>query len=162
MPKNDDVVKIDELNTAKIDKKIILTETELHDLLQQNVEEVITTIQTKEEFYGPVPHPKHMREYKSIDKSLPDRFTAMAEKNQDHRMWVEKIVVLGELTMGILGWATPTALSFYVLSAAIGFVGDEKPIEALVSLVVALGSIGGAFYMKTRSNNEDNLKNKDE
>lgn len=135
-------------DTQKQEKQITLTETELHDILEENIQEIITTIETREQFSGPVPHPNHMREYKIIDKTLPDRFTAMAEKNQMHRMWVEKAVVLGELGMGILGWLTPTALSFYVLSAGIGFVESGKSVEALVSLVVAIGSIGGAFYMK--------------
>lgn len=147
---NHDVVELKDAATKKEEKQITITESELHALLEQNVQEVITTIQAEEKFTGPVPHPDHMRAYKSIDKSLPDRFTTMAEKNQSHHMWVEKLVVMGELGMGVLGWLTPTAISFYVLSAAIGFVEDGKSIEALISLVVALGSLGGAFYMKNR------------
>jgi len=131
------------------EKRILITQRELHDLIEQNVHEVI--IERKEEFSGPVPHPDHMRAYKTIDKTLPDRFTAMAEKNQSHRMWIEKALVAGELGMGILGWLTPTALSFYVLSAAISFVKDGKSIEAFVSLIVAISSLGGAFYMKQRA-----------
>lgn len=93
-----------------------------------------------------------MRAYKAIDKTLPNRFTTMAEKNQSHRMFIEKVIVFGELGLGVLGWATPTVLSFYVLTAAIGFVGEGKSIEALIALVVSLGSLGGAFYMKNKNN----------
>lgn len=147
----DDAADHKPTDTPKEEKQITLNETELHAYVEENVREVITTIERSEQFYGPVPHPDHMRAYKAIDKSLPGRFTTMAEKNQSHHMFIEKLVVMGELVMGVLGWLTPTALSFYVLSAAIGFVEDDKSIEALVSLVIAIASLGGAFYMKKRA-----------
>jgi len=146
MPNNDDSITHEE-------KQIIIGETELRELLEKNQQDVIEFIKSEEQFSGPVPHPEHMKQYKSIDKSLPNRFTTMAEKSLAHKIWLEKSIVLGEWVMGILGWATPTALSFYVLHAAIGFVDTGKSIEALISLVVALASLGGAFFMKTKNSN---------
>ncbi|MDQ7047518.1 MAG: hypothetical protein Q9M39_07820 [Sulfurovum sp.] len=149
---NTDVVGVEHPSQ---EKQITLTETELLKLIENSIEEVVTTtIERKEQFSGPVPHPDHMLVYKGIDKTLPNRFTTMAEKHQSHNMFIEKAIVLGELGLGVLGWLTPTALSFYVLNAAIGFVSDGKSIEALVALVVALGSLGGAFYIKNRDKKE--------
>ena len=41
-------------------------------------------------FFGPVPSPAHMKEYAEIDPSFPERFFAMAEKQQAHDHAVEK------------------------------------------------------------------------
>ncbi len=41
-------------------------------------------------FFGPVPSPSHMKEYAEIDPSFPERFFAMAEKQQTHDHAVEK------------------------------------------------------------------------
>lgn len=149
MPNNNDSSTI-----KHQEKQITLSETELQELLEQSKQNVIEIIQSKEMFSGPVPHPDHMKQYKAVDKSLPNRFTTMAEKSLAHKMWIEKFIVIMEAFMGILGWATPTVLSFYVLHAAIGFVSAGKNIQALISLIVALASLGGAFYMKTKNNNQ--------
>ena len=44
-------------------------------------------------FSGPVPPPGHMKEYAEIDPSFPDRFLAMAEKQQAHDQAVEKDII---------------------------------------------------------------------
>lgn len=44
-------------------------------------------------FSGPVPSPGHMKEYAEIDPSFPDRFFAMAEKQQAHDQAVEKDII---------------------------------------------------------------------
>ena len=44
-------------------------------------------------FSGPVPSPGHMKEYAEIDSSFPERFLAMAEKQQTHDHTVEKDIV---------------------------------------------------------------------
>ncbi len=41
-------------------------------------------------FSGPVPSPAHMKEYAEVDSSFPERFFAMAEKQQTHDHAVEK------------------------------------------------------------------------
>lgn len=41
-------------------------------------------------FFGPVPSPAHMKEYAEIDPNFPERFFAMAEKQQAHDHAVEK------------------------------------------------------------------------
>ena len=41
-------------------------------------------------FFGPVPSPAHMKEYAEIDPGFPERFFAMAEKQQAHDHAVEK------------------------------------------------------------------------
>lgn len=44
-------------------------------------------------FSGPVPSPSHMKEYAEIGQSFPERFLAMAEKQQAHDHAVEKDIL---------------------------------------------------------------------
>jgi hypothetical protein len=146
--------KDSDLQEVGQEKKVVMTETELHELLDVLQEEIHADIQKtilrSEQFSGPVPHPNHMKQYKIIDKSLPHRFTKMAEDNLSHRQSMEKLVTIGELFMGFLGWLTPTGISFYSIYTASQLIQDGKSIEALISLVAALATLGGAFYMKQK------------
>ncbi len=143
-----------DLKVPSQEKNIVMTETELHELLDGLQEEIHAdikqTILHSEKFSGPVPHPNHMKQYKLIDKSLPLRFTKMAEDNLSHRQSMEKLMTRGELLMGFLGWLTPTGISFYSIYTASELIQEGKSIEALVSLVAALATLGGAFYMKQK------------
>lgn len=127
---------------------VVLTKDELVELIHEV--ETETTIQLIEQFTGPIPHPEHMRQYKDIDESLPNRIVSMAESNLAHKQSIEKIAVIGQLLMAFLGWATPTGIASCVLYHAVLFIQDGKSTEALVSLVVALATLGGAFYIKQK------------
>jgi len=153
-----DNIEENDLAVSSQEKNIVMTETELHELLGGLQEEIHAdikqTILHSEKFSGPVPHPDHMKQYKLIDKSLPLRFTKMAEDNLSHRQSMEKLTTVGELFMGFLGWLTPTGISFYSIYTASELIQDGKSIEALISLVAALATLGGAFYMKQKVDNQ--------
>jgi hypothetical protein len=145
--REEDNTQIEELSEQE-EINVVLTKDELVELI--NEVEIIQTIQRIEQFAGPIPHPEHMRQYKDIDGSLPNRIVSMAESNLAHKQFIEKIAVIGQLFMAFLGWATPTGIAFYVLYHAVLFIEEGKSTEALVSLVVALTALGGAFYMKQK------------
>ncbi|MDP3587943.1 MAG: hypothetical protein Q8R58_07820 [Sulfuricurvum sp.] len=130
---------------------VVLTQDELVELIHEvETIQTIQTIQLIEQFSGPIAHPEHMRQYKDIDESLPNRLVGMAESNLAHKQSIEKIAVIGQLLMAFLGWATPTGIAFYVLYHAVSFIQRGKSVEALVALVAALAALGGAFYMKQK------------
>ncbi len=58
----------------------------------------------QESFYsGPIPHPEHLREYESITPGSADRIISMAEKQQEHRIAIEKQVITGQVKDGSRG-----------------------------------------------------------
>lgn len=132
------------------DGTITFTQEELEKVIKSAQIALIQEIETLEQFSGPVPHPDHMQQYKNIDPTLPDRFTAMAEKTLSHNQWVSKTETIVNSIMAFLGWATPTGLSAYILVSAVGFIKEGKSIEALIALVGALATLAGAFYFKTK------------
>lgn len=134
---------------------ITLSENELRSLMNEVQDETIKTtlmtIEQSEQFSGPLPHPEHMQQYKEIDESFPNRIVSMAESNLSHKQFIEKFTVAGQLFMGFLGWATPTGIAFFVLFYAVQFIKEGKSIEALIALVTALATLGGAFYLKGKN-----------
>src|SRR5690606_4196039 len=76
---------------------------------------------------GPVPDAEEMKRYADIDPSFPERFIALAEKQIEHRMTVEREAVAAE-------------------------VADrrrerlETNLGQIFSLMIALAGIGGGTY----------------
>ena len=140
-------IDIDELTPTD---QITLSPEELIHLLSEAQTELIQEIHTSNQFSGPVPPPDYMRAYKTIDKTLPHRFTKMAEKQQDHSNFIEKSKTYSNIFMAFLGWLTPSSISLYTLYMAGNLIQNDKSIEALVALITALSTIGGAFYLKNK------------
>lgn len=46
---------------------------------------------------GPIPSPSEMKQYSEVDSSLPNRIMAMAEKNSNKRMSLEKVLLIKEI-----------------------------------------------------------------
>lgn len=65
-----------------------LIERELEGKVQkrdlQAVAHRITQIAVSEQFSGPMPHPRHLREYDEVLPGAAERILTMAEKNLDH------------------------------------------------------------------------------
>lgn len=141
--------------STKKESHIVLTKNELDILVQQIEVGTIEKIEHSEEYSAPIPHPNHMKAYQDIDESFPDRILKMAESNLKHKQSIEKNLVVGEILMGILGWATPSVLAFYVLYHAIAFTKEGKSIEALISLIAVIATLTGAVYMKNKVDNTE-------
>ncbi len=125
---------------AEIEKRLdgLLPPGERDEIIRQ-----VVAVVHSESFSGPIAHPSHLREYELIQPGAADRIIAMAEKQQDHiiameRTMVEKEfsdrrwgMVLGALTFGLLiggalvaGLNDKTAVALAFLgAAAIGGVG---------------------------------------
>lgn len=60
--------------------------------------QVLVMIQRRQEYYeGPLPHPQLFREYEDILPGAADRIITMAERQQEHRMQLEKIAISGQV-----------------------------------------------------------------
>ena len=125
---------------AEIEKRLdgLLPPGERDEIIRQ-----VVAIVHSESFSGPIAHPNHLREYELIQPGAADRIIAMAEKQQDHIIVMERTVVekefsdrrwgmvLGALTFGLLisgalvaGLSDKTAVALAFLgAAAIGGVG---------------------------------------
>jgi uncharacterized membrane protein len=99
-------------------------------------------IMVRESFSGPIAHPRHLREYESIEPGAANRIIAMAEKQQDHVLALESTAINAEIADRKLGmWLGFSALVLLLsFSALFGYL-DRPIIAGLFLTAAAIGSV---------------------
>ncbi len=93
----------------------------------------ITQIVVSEQFSGPMPHPKHLSEYDAILPGAAERILAMAERNLEHNMEMDKTVVAAEVADRKLGMVLAGGFFTLLILGAFAslFVSDSPVVPAL-------------------------------
>ncbi len=114
--------------------------------LSQRIAQVLVS----QRFQGPLPHPKHLREYEDISPGLADRIVTMAEKTLDHNIEMESKSLFAEIKDRERGmWLGAGIMALLVLGAIVVALA-EATWEVPVALVGA-GAIGGVgLFIKGR------------
>lgn len=101
--------------------------------LQPEVEKIINNLNPKERgiitrvikevqaesYSGPIPHPKILQGYNDVQPDFPERIVSMAEKEQDHRLECEKLMVEGTISETKRGQWFAFAIAFLFLAGSI-------------------------------------------
>lgn len=91
--------------------------------------EILRTVTkvTMQKHSGPIPDPETLRQYNSVIPDAADRILTMAEKQQDHRMGLEKLAVKSQLTQSRNGqyFGLFIALCCIAASVYLGMNGHE-------------------------------------
>jgi uncharacterized membrane protein len=121
-------------------------EREIGPLVPQGQRDMIISrmeqIMVRESFSGPIAHPRHLREYESIEPGAANRIIAMAEKQQDHVLALESTAINAEIADRKLGmWLGFSALVLLLsFSALFGYL-DRPIIAGLFLTAAAIGSV---------------------
>lgn len=93
---------------------------------------------------GPLPAPETLREYSALIPNGAERIMAMAEKQQDHRISLEKRVIGGQIVQSNIGQFLAFFIGIAALSAATycsvnghEFTGVSLGLGGLTGLVTA-------------------------
>lgn len=103
----------------------------------------ITEIAVSEQFSGPMPHPRHLREYDEILPGAAERILSMAERNLEHNVSMDRQVVNAEVAdrkLGMLLGAGIFALLIFGAFAAL-FVSDSAIVPGLFLGTAAIGGV---------------------
>lgn len=103
----------------------------------------ITRIVVSEQFSGPMPHPKHLREYEDTLPGAAERLLAMAERNLEHGVSMERVAMQAEIADRKLGMWMGAGLFTLMIGAAFGtlFVTDNPVIPGLFLGAAAIGGV---------------------
>lgn len=94
-------------------------------------------------YSGPVPHPRMLQQYKDVMADAPERIFAMAEKQQAHRMDLEKSVIKGDILRADRGLILGFVLFLILGVGAIILLALGKDIPGFAVLVTSIiGGIG--------------------
>lgn len=132
----------DDIDTSNISPE------QLQELLSAQAASIKVT--RKSQFNGPIPPPEIIAEYQAIQNDFPERIMAMAERQQGHRHKMENKALNADILMGVLGWLTPTLIVLLALFFAYVLLSAGKDTEAFVAVIVAIGTLLGAYYNKKK------------
>jgi uncharacterized membrane protein len=107
-----------------------------------------------ESFSGPLPPPAVLKNYNEVISGAAERILQMAEKEGDHRRYVEKKIVDSE--SGQLARGSFLSFALGVLSLACGFILAllDKDVVGVSSIIVGIGSIITAFLLGRKKDNQ--------
>lgn len=106
---------------------------------------VITTEQRLEMYSGPLPHPDLLRRYQEIVPDAPERILKMAEKQNEHRIEIEKKVIGGNIFNERLGLIAGFLVCVYALYLGTKILLAGHEVSGFAAIVTALGTLVGAL-----------------
>lgn len=124
-----------------------LLDRQIGDLVNQKQRDVIvsrvTSLLVREQFSGPLPHPKHLLGYEEISPGAADRIISMAERDQSHQIQMDKDILAAEKSDRKLGmWLGWGAFVFLVVCAlASAAITGSQVIPGLFLGTAAIGGV---------------------
>lgn len=103
------------------------------------------------EYQGPLPLPRHFREYEEILQGSAQRILAMVERQSAHRQEIEKIVVRGDSSRS---WVGVFVGGFLSLCCVVGGIALAFHGQATAGATIATASVvglAGVFVYGTHS-----------
>jgi uncharacterized membrane protein len=108
-----------------------------------------------QQFQGPLPHPDLLRQYNDIVPGAAERIIALAERQAEHRMTLEKIVIHGDTVRAHWGLVCGLVISLALLGSAIymAAIGYAWPGAILGAFDIV--ALAGVFVYGTHSRREE-------
>lgn len=103
----------------------------------------LCAIEESSSFRGPLPPPEILKGYESILPGASERILKMAEKQQDHRMYIEKTIVERQTGQSGKGqtWGGILTVLFGIIALILGYTGHDVlagiiATTTIISLVI--------------------------
>jgi len=125
-------------------KKLISQRTETH--IQQQV------------YRGPLPSPAILKEFDSVVPGCAERIIRMAEKQSDHRQFLEKTVIVGDSKRANHGLWVGGVIAVLFLVGAVFLIHEGHDWAGVALGSVDLVGIISAFIYGTRSRKAERLE----
>lgn len=113
---------------------------------------VVASISKSESFSGPLPHPDHLARYNDTIPNGAERILLMAEKQQDHRIYLEKYVIEHDSGRAYLGLWLAFATTIVIVAGGVYLISINKDASGMAVIILQLGGLLTVFLQtkKTR------------
>lgn len=113
----------------------------------QKKQEIIKTLVSIKMHSGPLPDPETLFQYDKVISNGADRIMAMAEKQQDHRIELEKTAVRSQLSQSKKGQIFGFIISMVIVGCGtyLAICGHEK--TGVVLIGTTLVALAGIFVL---------------
>lgn len=109
-----------------------------------------------EKFSGPLPHPRMLAQYREILPDAPDRIVSMAERQADHRTYLERTVVEQNERRANWGLGLGFVLLFVLLVGGLYLIAIGKELTGL-GILVAIGATAIVNLMRVLRSRQHQL-----
>ena len=92
-------------------------------------------------YEGPLPPAAEFQRYNAVVPGAADRILKMAEIQATHRQGIERLAVLADVASSMMGTVLAYIAFGGTMWGAVYLLMNDKPIQALVTLVAALAII---------------------
>ena len=101
-------------------------------------------------FQGPLPPPFILKDYEEILPGSADRILNMSERQQQHRIELERARVFADIRMEQLGLGAGFILAVILAIGGIWLAAEGKELTGFAILVANIAVVVGAFYFARR------------
>jgi uncharacterized membrane protein len=110
-------------------------------------------------FTGILPPPDILIHYNEAVPDAAERIIKMAEKQQDHRIELEKKAIRGQIIQSQTGQIMAGVLGLCGICGGIFLLFNDKDIGGFTALIGTISALVGVF-LKSQKNQRENLKSK--
>lgn len=130
------VVRIEDAIEKELEGKV--AKRDLPDVARR-----ITEIAVSEQFSGPMPHPRHLKDYDDILPGAAERLLSMAERNLAHNVAMDQQVLAAEIADRKLGMILGASMFGLLIIGAFAalFVTDSAVVPGLFLGTAAIGGV---------------------
>jgi uncharacterized membrane protein len=111
--------------------------------------------ETHATFSGPLPPPQILAQYDVIVPGAADRILCMAERQQQHRMGLEKFVIEGDSRRATAGLICGTVIALAFGGGAVYLVATGHDVNGLFLGLAPLATLVGTFIYAQRSRRQE-------
>ncbi|MFT5891936.1 MAG: putative membrane protein [Dokdonia sp.] len=115
-------------------------------------------------FSGPIPPPDVLNDYNQVIPDAAERILQMAEKQSEHRMFLEKTVIPEQVSQSKRGqiFGFIAAIICFILTLIFGLKGEIKLAVAIITVtVLGLSSIFVLGKIYSNKKQEDNSEDEE-
>jgi uncharacterized membrane protein len=150
------------VDISQIEKRLVQSDPKIfeginHQKKTQIIRTIVHSMQTI--YIGPLPAPETLKAYSEIIPNGAERIMNMAEKQSDHRMFIEKKVIGGQMTQSNIG----QFLAFFIgIAALITSAYCITKGHDWAGGIIGVGGITGLVtaFIQGKKNQERNLQDK--
>ena len=138
------------------------TSDELEAVVRREVSNFAQEILVAEQelFLGPLPHPKHLAEYKEISPDVPERIMQMAEDQAEHRRKLESAIVESNLKLEARGQVFGFVIAIIAVIGGIYLMANGHSVSGAATAISALAGLVGLFLWVRRERKQELKKSK--
>lgn len=127
------------------------------DKAEQVKREVLVEALLASKFSGPLPPAKELKAYDLVLPGLAERIVSMAERQSQHRMELEKVVIEGDVKRANWGLFLAALIAFGSLGASVYLALNERETTATALVGTSLIAVVGAFIYGSKNRRDERI-----